>query len=55
MADISSIGMNPVADSLLEKNGEMKIPLFEETMSVSKRIVPTSRVQVSGSPIAMSS
>jgi uncharacterized protein (TIGR02271 family) len=47
MADISPIGFDPVADSLLEKNGEMKIPLFEETMSVSKRVVPTSRVQVS--------
>jgi len=47
MADIPSVGFNPVADSLPEKNGEMKIPLFEEMVSVSKRVVPTSRVQVS--------
>src|ERR1700761_9809714 len=46
MADIPSVGFNPATDSLPEQNGEMKIPLFEETMSVSKRVVPTSRVQV---------
>ncbi len=47
MADIPSVASNPVAESLAEQNGEMKIPLFEETMSVSKHVVPTSRVQVS--------
>jgi stress response protein YsnF len=47
MADLPSVALNPVADHLVEQDGEMKIPLFEETMSVSKHVVPTSRVQVS--------
>ena len=47
MPDTSAGALNTVAESLVEKNGEMMIPLFEETMSVSKRVVPTSRVQVS--------
>ncbi len=46
MADIP-VALNPVAEPLAEQNGEMKIPLFEETMSVSKHVVPTSLVQVS--------
>ena len=47
MPDISSGAFDAVAESMVEKNGEMKIPLFEETVSVSKRVVPTSKVQVS--------
>jgi stress response protein YsnF len=47
MPDFSSGALNAVAESLVENNGEMKIPLFEETVSVSKRVVPTSKVQVS--------
>jgi uncharacterized protein (TIGR02271 family) len=47
MADIPSVALDPAADRLAEQHGEMKMPLFEETMSVSKRVVPTSRVQVS--------
>jgi stress response protein YsnF len=47
MPGISSGTLNTVAESLVEKNGEMKIPLFEETVSASKRVVPISKVQVS--------
>ena len=47
MPDISSGALNAVAESLVENDGEMKIPLFEETVSVSKHVVPTSKVQIS--------
>lgn len=47
MANLSSAASKTVAESLVEQNGEIKIPLFEEQFSVSKRVVPTSRVQVS--------
>lgn len=47
MANVSSVASKTVAESRVEENGEVKIPLFEEEFSVSKRVVPTSRVQVS--------
>lgn len=47
MADIPSNASGAVAETLAEKTGATSIPLFEEEFRVSKRVVPTSRVQVS--------
>lgn len=44
MANIPSVASDTVAETLV---GETKIPLFEEQLSVTKRVVPTGRVQVS--------
>jgi uncharacterized protein (TIGR02271 family) len=37
----------PAVETLADDNRETVIPLFEEEVTVSKRVVPTSRVQVS--------
>ena len=52
MADARSDGTNTALDttdleSPVDHSRETVIPLFEESLSVSRRVVPTSRVQVS--------
>jgi stress response protein YsnF len=52
MADARSDGTNTAIDttdleSPADHSRETVIPLFEESLSVSRRVVPTSRVQVS--------
>ena len=52
MADARSDGTNTALDttdldSPADHSRETVIPLFEESLSVSRRVVPTSRVQVS--------
>lgn len=52
MVDARSDGTNTALDtadleSQVDHSRETVIPLFEESLSVSRRVVPTSRVQVS--------
>jgi uncharacterized protein (TIGR02271 family) len=52
MVDARNDGTNAAVDtanleSTANHSGETVIPLFQEELSVSKRVVPTSRVQVS--------
>ena len=47
MADNSDPSANGFAEAVSGETGETRIALFEEEVSVSKRVVPTGRVQVS--------
>jgi len=47
MVDIPFTASSAVTVTRPEETGPTSIPLFEEEFVVSKRVVPTSRVQVS--------